>query len=534
VVADAIAAWTASGLTDEQLAVLHALKFEVADLPGQHLGEAHRGRIRVDRDGGGSSWFVEGGSSDEAAFGNEVSATRRYTDPAAAPAGRMDLFTAILHEMGHALGLSDTYAGGDRDKLMYGFLTKGERRLPAKGEAVGIAADADSTRAHFLSAPVSIGTLPPGKSVKVVYSVTVGPLSGNPQQVSSQATISGSNFSSVQTSDAVAGSGATITLLGVPPTFTSANAGTFQTGVAGSFTAAANGAPAPTFSVNGTLPSGVTFSPAGVLSGTPAAGTGGTYPITIRASNSINGNPAVADQSFTLTVNQPPAITSASNVTWTRGTPSTFTVTTTGFPKPAITQPSTLPAGVTFVDNGNGTATLSGTPGSNTGGPYSFTITAANGVPADATQSFTLRIITSHANYMAQYGLTGADAAFGADPERDGILNGMEYALSLDPTANSQAGLPVVVIKDYSGTKYLSMTFNRSAIATDLTYTVEGSSDLMNWTALASSTAGGAMNGAGFVSETPSGNTFNVEVRDTTPANANAPMRVLRLKVTSP
>ena len=52
-------------------------------------------------------------------------------------------------------------------------------------------------------------------------------------------------------------------------------------------------------------------------------------------------------------------------------------------------RPAPCPAGVTFVDNGNGTATLSGTPAAGTGGVYSITITAANGVSPDATQSFT-------------------------------------------------------------------------------------------------------------------------------------------------
>ena len=47
---------------------------------------------------------------------------------------------------------------------------------------------------------------------------------------------------------------------------------------------------------------------------------------------------------------------------------------------------------MTFVDNGNGTATLAGTPAAGTGGTYALTITAANGVLPDATQSFTLTV----------------------------------------------------------------------------------------------------------------------------------------------
>jgi hypothetical protein len=47
---------------------------------------------------------------------------------------------------------------------------------------------------------------------------------------------------------------------------------------------------------------------------------------------------------------------------------------------------------VTFVDNGNGTATLSGTPAAGTAKNYPITITASNGVGTPASQSFSLRV----------------------------------------------------------------------------------------------------------------------------------------------
>ena len=64
--------------------------------------------------------------------------------------------------------------------------------------------------------------------------------------------------------------------------------------------------------------------------------------------------------------------------------PSTFTVTTTGFPDSALSKTGALPTGVTFVDNGDGTATLAGTPAAGTGGTYPLTITATNTVLPDA------------------------------------------------------------------------------------------------------------------------------------------------------
>src|SRR5262249_6110785 len=86
--------------------------------------------------------------------------------------------------------------------------------------------------------------------------------------------------------------------------------------------------------------------------------------------------------------------TSANATTFTVGQAGTFTVTTTGFPKASIARGGVaLPSGVMFVDNGNGTGTLSGTPGPGTGGTYILSFTASNGVPPNAVQNpFTLTV----------------------------------------------------------------------------------------------------------------------------------------------
>jgi len=175
-----------------------------------------------------------------------------------------------------------------------------------------------------------------------------------------------------------------------PPSITSANSTTFTVGSAGSFTVTATGSPAPTFSETGVLPSGVTLSTAGLLSGTPAAGTGGTYPITITASNGVSPN---ATQPFTLTVNQPPAITSANATTFGEGSAGSFTVTATGFPAATFSETGALPSGVTLSTSGS----LSGTPAIGTAGNYPITITASNGVSPNATQGFTLTVSTGAA-----------------------------------------------------------------------------------------------------------------------------------------
>jgi uncharacterized repeat protein (TIGR01451 family) len=86
------------------------------------------------------------------------------------------------------------------------------------------------------------------------------------------------------------------------------------------------------------------------------------------------------------------AITSPTSTAADMGQPFSFTVTTAGSPTPSLSEAGALPSGVTFTDNGDGTATLAGTPGSGQAGSYPITITAHNGVASDATQPFTLTV----------------------------------------------------------------------------------------------------------------------------------------------
>ena len=171
---------------------------------------------------------------------------------------------------------------------------------------------------------------------------------------------------------------------------------TFTAGSAGTFTVQSNGSPTPALSETGALPSGVTFIDNGdgtaTLAGTPAAGTGGVYVFTIAAQSLAGGD---ATQTFTLTVNEAPSITSDPATAFSLGAAGTFTVTTgNDFPTATtLTETGNLPSGVTFTDNGDGTATLAGTPNPGTLGTYPVTITADNGDGNDAVQNFTLSVL---------------------------------------------------------------------------------------------------------------------------------------------
>lgn len=86
-----------------------------------------------------------------------------------------------------------------------------------------------------------------------------------------------------------------------------------------------------------------------------------------------------------------PAFVSKNSLEAIVGRPFSFLVETTGFPAPSISSSVSMPCGLTFADNGDGTATLSGTPSAV--GTYQATMTAANGVGPGASQQFTLQTV---------------------------------------------------------------------------------------------------------------------------------------------
>ena len=173
------------------------------------------------------------------------------------------------------------------------------------------------------------------------------------------------------------------------PMFTSPSAATFHVGSAGTFTTIAVGYGTASLTLSGPLPTGVTFTDSGtgtgLLAGTPAAGTAREYPLTITATNEVG----IRTQTFTLTVDQPPVITSAATTTFSTGRAGSYTITTTGVPAAALSEAGALPTGLTLASSSNGTARLAGTPAPGSGGSYTLTLTAVN-TAGSATQSFTL------------------------------------------------------------------------------------------------------------------------------------------------
>ncbi len=272
-------------------------------------------------------------------------------------------------------------------------------------------------------------------------------------------------------------------LVGTAAAITSAASASTGMRVPLDFTVTTTGAPTPSLTESGALPPGVTFTEDGDgtadIAGIAAAGSAGSYPVTITATNGI-GSPAT--QSFTLTVTtaaSAPAITSDPADTETLGAPFTFTVTTTGYPAPDLTKTGPLPPGVTFTDNGDGTATIAGTPDRSAVGTYPLTLTAKN--PAGtATQAFTLTITkapvikkitnpTAHTGTAFTKTITAVGSPTPALTETGALPAGLAFTDNGNGTA-TLAGTPAATA---GGAYPITITATNSLGTTSATFTLK-------------------------------------------------------------
>jgi len=162
---------------------------------------------------------------------------------------------------------------------------------------------------------------------------------------------------------------------------------TLAAGVSSSFPLLVSALPAATLTEAGALPAGIAMSPAGVFSGTPAAGTLGTYPITVTASNGISPN---SSASLSIVVDIAPTFTSPANAIFQTGEPGSFTVEASGTPAPTL-QAVDYPTWLTFT-LGSSSGVFSGTPPPGSGGMYSVYLYANNGSGFVASQTLNLTV----------------------------------------------------------------------------------------------------------------------------------------------
>ena len=230
---------------------------------------------------------------------------------------------------------------------------------------------------------ISLGLLPPGLSL-----AANGNLTGSP-------TTAGNYSFTVRTTDANGCAGLRTYTLAISTQVCPAitiNPSTLPAGTSGSaysqmFTAT-GGAAAYAFAISsGTLPNGLSLSPNGNLSGTPAAT--GNFTFTVRATDA---NGCTGERAYTLAINNPacPTITvnPSSLPAGTSGSAYSQTFTATGGTAAYAFSISsgTLPNGLSLSSNGN----LSGTPAAT--GSFTFTVRATDANGCTGERGYTLVI----------------------------------------------------------------------------------------------------------------------------------------------
>lgn len=114
------------------------------------------------------------------------------------------------------------------------------------------------------------------------------------------------------------------------------------------------------------------------------------------------------------------------------------------------------------------------------------------------------------------------------DPDHDGHVNLLEYALGTIPTVPDATAPPASIAGGF-----LQLTVPRDPARNDVTLTVEATADLAGpWTPLATSLNGAPFSGPGYLSgESPGASVKSILVRDLLAISA-APRRFIRLRVT--
>lgn len=168
----------------------------------------------------------------------------------------------------------------------------------------------------------------------------------------------------------------------VPPEISDAKPGAATEGQPYTFQFSASGTDTITWTYTGDLPEGLTFSNAGLLSGTPAKA--GNYTFTVTASNTAGTD----TKEFSLNVaekQEQPEITTDSITNAITNQAYSLQLTASGTTPLTWTHKGNLPKGLTLDSYG----VISGTP--TKAGKYTFTVTASN-TYGESSQKFTLQV----------------------------------------------------------------------------------------------------------------------------------------------
>ncbi|HYG75303.1 MAG TPA: putative Ig domain-containing protein [Planctomycetota bacterium] len=468
IVAAAIERWNKTGLSSEQLAAIRATTFDIQPLAGWYLGSSKSGTVTFSRSAAGKGWYISNDPYKDSDYSTPLSSTRLGAAPGELPFGHLDLLTAVMHELGHQLGLKDTYKQGTREGIMYGYLMLGERRLPAMGEAEGAIPNTAAHSPEYLFTPLSIGALPPGKTVTVKFAVTVTNTPPSPYTVANTGSVSGTNI----TGSPVSSNTVTTTIHVAPqnfPTQTPPSQGDVGFAYA-NYTFVADGNPAPTYALkagSGPLPGGLTLDASGLLSGTPT--TAGTFSNIIVCATNARGS--IDSAPFTITIAPAMTIAPASLLAATAGTATNQTITVSNGTTPYTALTVTafdagttgLTAAALTTNLGAGTVVLNGTPSA--AGTATFTVNCTDTVGATLTKNYSLTV--NAAITITPATLAGATAGT-ATNQTITIGNGTTPYTALTVTAfnASTTGLTAAALTPNQGAGTVALSGTPSAAGT--------------------------------------------------------------------
>jgi hypothetical protein len=222
---------------------------------------------------------------------------------------------------------------------------------------------------------ITLGSLPPGMTLNAgtgVISGTPTTATGSPFNFTVQAADSGTpqQTSSQALSISIATAPLSVATTGLP------------NGVVGqSYNSAilqsAGGNPPVTWTISvGALPAGLTLNAStGAITGSPT--TAGTTTFTVKATDSTIPTAQTATKQLSIQVNSVLSITTASLPNGIVGTAYSATLQSSGGATPITWSVSSgsLPPGLSLVP---GTGVISGTPSTNTGSPFNFTVQATD------------------------------------------------------------------------------------------------------------------------------------------------------------
>jgi uncharacterized repeat protein (TIGR01451 family) len=351
------ARWEQAGISAEDRARFAAVSFDVDHLQTDRLAAISGTHVRIDSKANGFGWYFDPTPDEDSEFDVQVTGKERQASEASPAYGKIDLLTVVMRELGTVYLQGQPRTPRPLRALMESTLAPSVRRMPVFSVIERSSSDVKSRARQSLNAgaattpsplkqtvitpipavfnsrtgvvsgsygrnarrmsygtssrrvaalspfsgetvTLNIGTIPPGKSVTIMFQVMINnPLPSGVCSVTNQGHVTGTNFSTVDTNTDVTPIAKPVTIA-CPANITTNTGPGVCTATVTYTTPTGDGCPTPTVTCNPV--SGFAFPK-------------GTTTVTCTATN---GNPPDASCTFTVTVNdnQPPTIACPANV----------------------------------------------------------------------------------------------------------------------------------------------------------------------------------------------------------------------------